>query len=38
MQYKHIEIMNYKIGDIFRLIDRTANAVDIPEQIGRAHV
>lgn len=35
MQYKHIELMNYKIGDIFRLIDRTTNTADIPELQSR---
>lgn len=38
MQYKHIELMNYKIGDIFRLIDRTTNVVDIPELQSRYFV
>lgn len=38
MQYKHIELMNYKIGDIFRLIDHTTNAVDIPELQSRYFV
>lgn len=38
MQYKHIELMNYKIGDIFRLIDRTTNVVDIPELRSRYFV
>ena len=38
MQYKHIELMDYKIGDIFRLIDYTTNAVDIPELQSRYFV